>query len=119
MTSLVALLSRPYFQRAWIVQELVVSKNVKMYCGTLEFSLPTLFLFLVYTVDAANLQWNAVMKNTAESTGSEFSRGVQQLRSVWSLQRDFNDDSAYQMTLYSLISKLRAARATRPEDKVI
>jgi hypothetical protein len=44
------LLSRPYWSRVWILQEIVVSRNVEVYCGKMQTGFAVLYAAMLYII---------------------------------------------------------------------
>lgn len=49
-TGVYRLLSRPYWSRVWILQEIVVSRNVEVYCGKLKIGFAFLHAAMLYII---------------------------------------------------------------------
>ncbi|KAH8587866.1 heterokaryon incompatibility protein-domain-containing protein [Bisporella sp. PMI_857] len=50
LTGFCDLLSRPYWSRVWILQEIVVSRNVEVYCGKLKIGFAFLHAAMLYII---------------------------------------------------------------------
>ena len=50
LTGVRDLLSRPYWSRVWILQEIVVSRNVEVYCGKLKIGFAFLHAAMLYII---------------------------------------------------------------------
>lgn len=50
LTGFCNLLSRPYWSRVWILQEIVVSRNVEVYCGKLKIGFAFLHAAMLYII---------------------------------------------------------------------
>jgi len=70
------LLSRQYWSRVWILQEIVVSRNVEVYCGNLKIEFPFLhaaMLYIIYMRTFLTTQLVKLLTNLLEaSTDGDF-----------------------------------------------
>jgi hypothetical protein len=69
--ALVALLSRPWFQRVWIIQEFVVAKHVDIYCRRRSVEWVAFLTAFSYSFDAAKVRWDTVIPLLRESSSTE------------------------------------------------
>jgi hypothetical protein len=80
-------LNRPWFQRAWVFQEAVLSKEVKMIIGRYLFYFPELYRLMTHIWGiqyAINGYRNSIAKTT---TGYEPTQSIRDLRQLW-LRKD-------------------------------
>ena len=110
------LMHRPWFQRVWIIQEVVLSDQLIVMCGTKCISWADLALFSFCMVDNDFEQYlysheNSVGKDEDLESGS--------IR-AWKINRikDYNDTSPRKTTFLDGLVEGRAAQATNPRDKV-
>lgn len=97
-------LKRPWFYRAWIVQELAVSKHVVVLCGDVELEWKSLVRAIEYTTEAG---------------GFGHSLGLTGLNQLWSLnnQRCHYQERQQTDVMQVLLENFRAL-ATKPVDHI-
>jgi len=97
-------LKRPWFGRAWIVQELAVSPRVSVLCGDITFEWDTLVQVMKYLVDSDNfsVQFGAIGLNALLELDLQRERFQQK-----------EDAEVFRVLLQN-----RRAHATDPRDKV-
>jgi len=81
-------LNRPWFQRAWVFQEAVLSKEVKMVIGRYLFYFPELYRLVTHISGiqyAINGYRNSIAKTT---TGYEPMQSIRDLRRLWLLKEE-------------------------------
>lgn len=113
--ALLALLSRPWFQRVWIIQEFVVAPNVVMCCGRRSVVWESVLSIFCYSFAEAKLRWRDV--NPAPRK-INFYRGLSQMIKLHGLWNQLHDPEPHRDRLVVLLSKCRTAIATRPVDKI-
>ncbi|KAL8669116.1 MAG: hypothetical protein Q9168_006281 [Polycauliona sp. 1 TL-2023] len=111
--SLLTFLNRSYFERIWVVQELVVARNqVTVLCGDITFTWKVLSTALG-VID--HLEWRGPLLTLAEKHGISIATPAFALEdAVTILQR-----SRGKLGLEVSVSMCRSFRATDPRDKII
>jgi hypothetical protein len=59
--ALVNLLSRPWFQRAWVIQEFVVARVPLMYCGERLVPWLSILATFLFSFEESNVRWSGVI----------------------------------------------------------
>ena len=107
-------LDRPWFQRVWVIQEVVLSNNIQVVCGnkTLPWSDIGLFAICMVTHDLTRyLNTSTDVKGPAIETGY---RHILRIDSI----KDHNDTLTEPLPLLQTLVEARGARATDPRDNV-
>jgi hypothetical protein len=105
LEALFAVLERPYFERAWIVQEIAVSKDITLVCGDAVVSWETFTIALTYLVLTAPWLW-------------EFYPG-HRLHYLLTLKASELDwEATLEMPWWQILMRHRMHQATDPRDKV-
>ncbi|KAF2874741.1 heterokaryon incompatibility protein-domain-containing protein [Massariosphaeria phaeospora] len=99
------LLERPWFTRAWVVQEVVVSQNAHVMCGATSQPWPTLWLAFVYLMGCHTWLWNFYP-----------ARRLWQFLAPCISQREWRDGTELQW--WRLLARHRSCAATDRRDKV-
>lgn len=105
---------RPWFQRVWVIQEVALSRDVRLLCGRKCVSMDDLNLSALCLLDN-DLERFLNPGRLTEDLENE--SGCMRIRQIWDLttsQHQFPDQS----TLLSTLIQTRGARATDPRDKV-
>jgi len=113
--ALVALLCRPWFQRAWVIQEFVAAKYVDMYCGRQLVEWTAFLPTFVYAFDTAKVTWDTVV---LPSQRLDFYRGLKQMLEMHNLYAEVRDREPRHRRISWLLSTCRAAKATLAVDKL-
>ena len=111
---LVALLSLPWFQRAWVIQEFVLAKHVDMCCGRRSVEWAAFLAAFCYPFDSAKRRWDTVIPS---SQRIDFYRGLGQILEMHSLWNRIHDRESHRGRLLGLLSSCRTANATLAVDK--
>jgi hypothetical protein len=122
------LLNRPWWSRAWIVQEIVMAKNALFKCG--DFVLPWDYFLLVSTaiinylgaisriaVGSYNSSTHPVETDLFLSRFSRLSGGAGRVRAIATTKyHGVGDKSSY--AFYDILRQHMMANATDPRDKI-
>ena len=110
------LMRRPWFQRVWIIQEVVLSNQLIVLCGTKHISWADLALFSFCMVDNDFEQYLYSHKNSVGKDEDSDSGSIR----TWKINRikDYNDTSPRKTTFLDGLVEGRAAQATNSRDKV-
>ena len=110
------LMRRPWFKRIWIIQEVVLSQQIIVMCGTRCISWTDLALFSFCMVDNDFEQY---LYSHGISAGQDEDSESGSIR-AWKINRikDYNDTSPRKTTFLDGLVEGRAAQATNPRDKV-
>ncbi|KAK4506857.1 hypothetical protein PRZ48_000590 [Zasmidium cellare] len=115
MRAIVAFMARPWFRRAWCIQEYVVSTNLKMLCGEKEcsyaFAMPT----FTYAFDEANIKWNNYVP---VSMREDVFRGIEQMTQIQNQRNEYEKKNVKSHHLFRLLQLYRTSQCTVPADKV-
>jgi hypothetical protein len=115
------LLSREYWYRVWIVQEIASSKKLVFFCGCRKFSWDPL-LFAAYFL---NFHDETSIIHNSRHKGDPLRGvlgGISRILAIQSVRHDFqheNMNKELMDSLLSLLSNHRSTRATQPKDKFI
>jgi Heterokaryon incompatibility protein (HET) len=114
------LLTRPYWYRVWIVQEIVLSKNIVFFCGSRKFSWQAL-LFAAYLLNSHEETDFIHNRSNKRVRSRGISGGIQRILSVQSVRYDYQQNLKGELrdSLLSLLSNHRSTGATNPKDKFI
>lgn len=107
-------LARPWFQRVWIIQEIVFSKNIQFLCGTNYISWQDISLFAICMIQHGLVQYLS-LNGPLQKTSSE--SGCGRLMDIFNIQGYFTSFENPQPLLTALVEG-RGAQATDPRDKV-
>lgn len=107
-------LARPWFQRVWIIQEIVFSKNIQFLCGTNYISWQDISLFAICMIQHDLVQYLS-LNGPLQKTSSE--SGCGRLMDIFNIQGYFTSFENPQPLLTALVEG-RGAQATDPRDKV-
>ncbi|KAN0099210.1 HET domain containing protein [Hyaloscypha variabilis] len=118
-TAMDHLLARNYWYRVWIVQEIVLSKNIIFFCGGRKFFWQSL-LFCAYVLNEPETRYIHSAKherNVSHGHGG----GIQRILAIQSVRNDYqkNVEIGMRDSLLSLLSNHRATGATNAKDKFI
>jgi hypothetical protein len=111
---LVALLCRPWFQRAWVIQEFVAAKYLYMYCGRWLVRWTAFLPAFTFSFDAAKLSWDTVILPRQRL---DFYRGLKQMLEMHTLYNKPRNHQILHRRLSWLLSACRTANATLAVDK--
>ena len=110
------LMRRPWFQRVWIIQEVVLSQQIIVMCGTRCISWADLALFSFCMVDNDFEQY---LYSQESSVGKDEDLESGSIRALKIARiKDYNDTSPRKTTFLDGLVEGRAAQATNPRDKV-
>ena len=142
LTRFCNLLSRPYWSRVWILQEIVVSRNVEVYCGKLKIGFAILhaaMLYIIYMQTFISAQLAKLLIDLLEaSVNGDFppdcelkaqfdsinSAEIPQAATLVSGMRlryhdPAQENGAMKLNLIQLLARIRVGReATDPRDKI-
>ena len=112
--ALAKFLSRPYFERVWVLQELVVSSApIVVFCGSLQ--LPWAAFKITHRC-LLPLGWDIVIKDIAFAQGKEYMlQALHFVPMVEVLKHNQNN----RLGLEGLLDMSRSLQATDPRDKII
>jgi hypothetical protein len=134
LVALEDLFSRDYWYRVWVVQEIAVSRNVKLFCGerSLDWDqvLTTAYLLdahveIKHMIRQGRAHRDTTMSHQARSSipiGRNINTGVQRIISVQSVRNDMlmekkDTDAEPPDSLLFLLSSHRSTEATQAKDK--
>ncbi|GAP90768.1 putative heterokaryon incompatibility protein [Rosellinia necatrix] len=109
--SLARLVNRDYFQRSWVIQEIVLARRLIFYLGGIEIS-PDKLLGIICTMSACDLVPHTTAVSPAEVGGSGF-RAIPHMMRV---QTDPKRHAVWSFRDYLFLCRDR--QASRAEDKV-
>lgn len=109
--SLTRLLNRDYFQRAWVVQELVLARELVFFLGSIELP-PDKLLNGIRIITACGAFLYDKLENPSDVAGSGFRAIPHMLKA----QKDGIDPELW--SLRDFLFLCRDREASRPEDKV-
>lgn len=114
------LLTRDYWYRVWIVQEIVLSKKIVFFCGSRKFCWDSL-LFTVYLLNLHTETDFVHNWGNKRDPLRGISGGSQRIMSIQSVRYDYqqNVESELRDSLLSLLSNHRSTGATNAKDKFI
>lgn len=107
-------LARPWFQRVWIIQEIVFSRNIHFLCGPNYISWQDISLFAICMIQHDLVQYLS-LNGPLQKTSSE--SGCGRLMDIFNIQGYFTSFANPQPLLTALVEG-RGAQATDPRDKV-
>ena len=111
--ALASLLSKPYFERIWVLQELVMATSIVVFCGS--FQLPWAALEMTYRVLLAT-GWNFELKRLA----SQHYRQLElQALDFLPIATTLKHSPGKKLGLLMLLDVARVLLATDPKDKII
>lgn len=108
------LLDRPWFQRLWIIQEAVLSHDVRFICGRVYIPWKDLSLFAICMIDN-DLGGLIALGNSAEH--EVYESGLTRIRMI-DRMIDYEWTHPRQSALLGALVDGRGSRATDPRDKV-
>lgn len=108
-------LARPWFQRVWIIQEIVFSKKIRFLCGKTYISWDDMTIFVLCMIKHDLVQYLGLNGPPQETSASDSACG--RLLDIFSTQTDFANFTSRVSLLTSLVYG-RGAQATDPRDKV-
>jgi len=113
------LMARDYWYRVWIVQEIVLSKNIVFFCGRRKFFWESL-LFCAYILNEPETQYIHGPKHERYIFHGH-GGGIQRILTIQSVRNDYqqNVESKMRDSLLSLLSNHRATDASNAKDKFI
>lgn len=119
LRAIAELLARPWFQRAWVVQEFIVARSVDMFIGRRKCEWGSFLVAFCYAFREAKVRWTPVLK-TNERLRADFSRGLSQMLEMHTLRNKFHDEEEKykRKRLSLLLAECRAANATHAVDKI-
>jgi hypothetical protein len=115
------LLSREYWYRVWIVQEIALSKKLVFFCGRRKFSWEP----LVFASYFLNFHGETSIIHNSRHKGDPLRGvlgGISRILAIQSVRHDFqheNMDKELMDSLLSLLSNHRSTGATQAKDKFI
>jgi Heterokaryon incompatibility protein (HET) len=114
------LLSRPWFHRAWVVQEFIVAREVEMFVGRRKCEwgslLPAYFFAFIESMEG----WVQIFKKTEPLQG-KISRAIAQIKAMHELRNSFHDKTKHnykRQRLGLLLAMCRTGAATHAVDKI-
>lgn len=107
-------LSRPWFRRAWIIQEVAVSSNVQLQCGRERISWDDIAIFADCMIRRELRQFLVLADTQADQT----SDGCTRIQMIDRTQIGVRGDIDRQASLLTLLVEARGAQATDARDKV-
>lgn len=111
------LMSRPWFQRTWIIQEVVLSHQIIIMCGARYISWADLCLFTTCVIDS-DLEQYLYGPGTSCSKDGYSESGCIRTRKISEIKdHNFNFPLSKTLLLSSLVES-RSAQSTDPRDKV-
>ncbi|KAK5659658.1 hypothetical protein OQA88_866 [Cercophora sp. LCS_1] len=103
--------SRPWFQRVWVVQELVLATEVQVICGDKKASWDQIYTAAQICSTEAARSTSGVMKQIAKRVSAILNLG--------DLRRSYQgQDDASQRRLHVLFDRFQHTLATKPHDKM-
>lgn len=114
------LLTRDYWYRVWVVQEIALSKKLTLFCGDHEFSWESL-LFTAYFLNIQIDVWIDQSLSRKRNPTRGILGGTQRILSIQSVRHDFQEKlrSELRDSLLFLLSNHRHTGATNEKDKYI
>lgn len=107
-------LSRPWFQRVWVIQEIVLSHNIHFMCGEKCIPWSDVELFIICMEKHDLIRY----LNSSMATQRQISQSAcRHIYEIYKL-KSYNDSFPSQSTLLSLLVEGRRAQATDLRDKV-
>jgi hypothetical protein len=119
--ALVALMARPWFQRAWIIQEFVVAKEAIMYCGNDIAEWSSFLVSFCFAFPKAKINWHSAVNPVLKT---DFHHGVAQMVELHSQHLKFKNCEEHvsqwsqRQSLLVLLSRCRRSKATLGVDKM-
>jgi WD repeat-containing protein 55 len=108
------LLSRPWFQRVWIIQETVLSADVQLQCGRRTISWLDMSTFAICMIQHDLTQYLVSTDNSADHLSEA---GCIRIRMI-DRMKDLNNVNPAKNPLLQALVEARGAQATDPRDKV-
>ena len=109
------LMSRPWFQRIWIIQEVLLSHQIIVMCGAKCISWDDLGLFTICMIDNDFERYLYGPGPRGENENSESGCvRADEIRRI----KDYNDSCPRKTTFLDGLVQGRSAQATNPRDKV-
>ncbi|KAI1762174.1 heterokaryon incompatibility protein-domain-containing protein [Hypoxylon sp. FL1150] len=108
--SLTRLLNRDYFQRAWVVQELVLARDLVFFVGDMEIP-PSQLLNAIQLISACGL-----VHTSATDPGLVGGGGFRAMPHILQAQQDRQTGRAWSFDDFLFLCRDR--QASRPEDKI-
>jgi hypothetical protein len=106
--SLIALLTRPWFGRSWIVQEVSLNANKRVLCGSTEVSFDSLTTALIYCTRSLQFLTHWIPRETREAFSAMRQSARYTTRST----------SGPSFNLLNVLVRHRGCKATLAADKV-
>lgn len=110
------LMNRPWFQRIWIVQEVVLSHQITVMCGARCISWADLYLFALCVIDT-ELEQYLYRPGTPRAKNDNSESGCIRTRKINEI-KDYNFSSPRKVTFLAGLVDGRSAKSTDPRDKV-
>lgn len=108
------LLRHPWFQRVWVIQEVVLSNSIQFMCGEKYISYYGLSLFGICMVKHDLIQY---LDSDMGARGQDSRSGCLRIMEIVGM-KDYNDSFPSQSNLLALLVKGRGAQASDLRDKV-
>jgi len=119
-TALGHLLTRPYFERVWVVQEAVYAQDAIVVCG--GESLPwSTFLGLIQHCGNLGMHLITACVQLTRRPSVEIQDAIGQVQSIWELKRNLEQKKNEDMNdgLTEILAAHRGCKASDPRDKVL
>jgi hypothetical protein len=113
--AIVSFLCRPWFQRVWIIQEFVVSKNVIMVCGTEPCDFHSFLPAFCYAFENSRVTWSDAIKGPQRK---DFYLGLSQMLKLLDTRKTFQKENNDGVPLHTLLQEYRTSLATIHLDKI-
>lgn len=113
-SELAKFLERPWFQRVWIIQEIVFSKDIQFLCGTNYISWQDISLFAICMIQHGLIRYLSLNEPSQETISES---GCGRLLDIFNIKGSFTNIVNSQSLLTALVQG-RGAQATDPRDKV-
>lgn len=107
-------LRNPWFQRVWVIQEVVLSYSIQLVCGEKTISWLDLAMFGICMVKHDLIQY---LDPDMAARGQVLQSGCLRIEEIRGM-KDYNDNFPSQSSLLSVLVEGRGAQATDLRDKV-
>ncbi|KAI1733500.1 hypothetical protein F4680DRAFT_441413 [Xylaria scruposa] len=112
--SLARLVNRDYFQRSWVIQQIILARRLVFYLGGIEVS-PDKLLGAICTMNACDLVPHTTAVSPAEASGSGF-KAIPHMMRARTERTDLRRQAVWSFRDYLFLCRDR--QAFRAEDKV-
>lgn len=107
-------LSRPWFHRVWILQEVVLQRTVEFICGSKCFDWNDLALFAYYMVKYDMEQFLGFEEASDQETSESSCTRIRMISDM----KDYHQGFEQKSSLFAVLIEGRGAKATNLRDKV-